>query len=177
MSAITNLGRVSIVPKGNYSAAVEYQRLDLVTDEGSSYIYINTTPSTGTALSNESYWMLVSSVGGQDLLDEAIAARDAAEAAADAAALSETQLEAGLGSPAGVYATVGELETDYPTGDTHIYVVTADNEWYYWSGSAWTGGGPYLTADGVVTNEVSDGAYSFNLESDDSLAILYKWEE
>lgn len=47
------------------------------------------------------------------------------------------------GSPAGVYATVTDLENAYSTGDTSIYLVTADGNWYYWNGTAWTAGGLY----------------------------------
>ncbi|MBA4294357.1 hypothetical protein C0431_15465 [bacterium] len=47
------------------------------------------------------------------------------------------------GSPKGVYATLSALQTAKPTGDSNIYVVTADGKWYYWNGSAWTAGGVY----------------------------------
>lgn len=47
------------------------------------------------------------------------------------------------GSPKGVYSTVSDLETAYPTGTTGIYVVSASGHWYYWNGTAWTDGGVY----------------------------------
>ena len=47
------------------------------------------------------------------------------------------------GSPKGAYETLAVLETAYPTGNTGIYVITTDGNWYYWSGSAWTSGGVY----------------------------------
>jgi hypothetical protein len=47
------------------------------------------------------------------------------------------------GSPKGTYATLAALQTAFPTGNTNIYLVTADGKWYYWSGSAWTAGGTY----------------------------------
>ena len=47
------------------------------------------------------------------------------------------------GSPKGTYATLTALETAFPTGNTNIYVVTADGNWYYWNGSAWGSGGIY----------------------------------
>ena len=57
------------------------------------------------------------------------------------------------GSPSGVYATAAALTAAHPTGDNHIYVVTADGNWYYWNGSAWTAGGEYLTTiDGVPSS-------------------------
>lgn len=56
----------------------------------------------------------------------------------------------GNGSPKGVYATLSDLESAYPTGTTGIYVVSADGHWYYWNteNEEWTDGGDYLsTAD------------------------------
>lgn len=47
------------------------------------------------------------------------------------------------GSPKGTYATLAALQTAFPTGNGNIYVVTANGNWYYWSGSAWTAGGVY----------------------------------
>lgn len=47
------------------------------------------------------------------------------------------------GSPKGTYATITDLQAAFPTGNTSIYLVTADGKWYYWNGSAWTAGGTY----------------------------------
>lgn len=49
----------------------------------------------------------------------------------------------GSATPKGAFATPGDLETAFPSGDDGIYVVTADGNWYYWDGSAWTVGGVY----------------------------------
>ncbi|HGH7181610.1 TPA: BppU family phage baseplate upper protein [Bacillus luti] len=60
------------------------------------------------------------------------------------------------GSPKGTYATLADLQTAKPTGDSNIYVVTADGKWYYWSGASWTAGGTYQStgiADGTVTKD------------------------
>jgi lysophospholipase L1-like esterase len=67
------------------------------------------------------------------------------------------------GSPKGVYATVVALEAAHPTGDTGVYLVTADGKWYYWNGSAWTDGGTYQStgiADGSITEEMFDAEIS-----------------
>lgn len=53
------------------------------------------------------------------------------------------------GSPKGAYASLTELQSAFPTGDTGIYIVSADGNWYYWNGSAWTVGGQYLTTQFV----------------------------
>lgn len=51
------------------------------------------------------------------------------------------------GSPKGVYATLSDLETAYPTGTTGIYVVSASGHWYYWNGNTWTDGGVYQASE------------------------------
>ena len=49
------------------------------------------------------------------------------------------------GSPRGVYATASDLESDDPDHD-YIYLVQADNKWYYWADNEWNAGGTYLSA-------------------------------
>ena len=51
------------------------------------------------------------------------------------------------GAPKGVYTTLALLQSAYPTGDTGAYLVTADGNWYYWSGTAWTSGGIYQASN------------------------------
>jgi lysophospholipase L1-like esterase len=62
----------------------------------------------------------------------------------------------GSATPKGAYATLAALQSAFPTGNTNIYVVTADGKWYYWNGTAWTAGGTYQStgiADGGVKPE------------------------
>jgi hypothetical protein len=63
MASRSNLGRIRPYPKGAYSAAVEYVYFDMVTNDGSTYLYINTTASTGTALSDTDYWQCLAQKG------------------------------------------------------------------------------------------------------------------
>ena len=94
-------------------------------------------------------------------LEQAVIVADTAALKADAMA---------SGSPKGVYATVALLQAAYPTGTTGAYLVTADGNWYYWSGSAWTVGGLYqagtlknykraLTAGDNLDTFLTEGAY------------------
>ena len=89
-------------------------------------------------------------------------------AIADTAALKADAMASG--SPKGVYATLALLQAAYPTGTTGAYLVTADGNWYYWSGSAWTVGGLYqagtlknykrqLTAGDNLDTFFAEGAY------------------
>ena len=55
----TTIGPFRPDPKGAYSALTEYSLLDWVTDSGNSYLYINETPSTGTALSTGTHWLCI----------------------------------------------------------------------------------------------------------------------
>lgn len=47
------------------------------------------------------------------------------------------------GSPKGVYPTLLELQTAFPTGTSGMYIVSGDGGWYYWNNSAWERGGTY----------------------------------
>lgn len=51
------------------------------------------------------------------------------------------------GSPKGTYATLSALQTAFPTGNSNIYLVTADGKWYYWNGTVWTAGGVYQSTE------------------------------
>ena len=51
------------------------------------------------------------------------------------------------GAPKGVYTTLALLQAAYPAGTTGAYLVTADGNWYYWSGTAWTSGGIYQASN------------------------------
>lgn len=69
----------------------------------------------------------------------------------------------GNASPKGTYATLTALQTAYPTGASGIYVVTADGNWYFWNGSAWTAGGIYQatqSSEFPATNLVKNGDFS-----------------
>ena len=59
--ATTNLGRVCIVPKGTWSNATAYTKLDVVTYQGSSYMAIQN--NTNKQPTNTSYWLLLAQKG------------------------------------------------------------------------------------------------------------------
>ena len=66
------------------------------------------------------------------------------------------------GSPKGVYATLALLQSAFPTGNTNVYVVSADGHWYYWNStsSAWMDGGVYqstqIAEEGILLKNLSD---------------------
>lgn len=57
------------------------------------------------------------------------------------------------GNPSGVYATLEALKAAFPNGNSNIYVVSSDGNWYYWSGSAWSSGGKYQET-GIAENSI-----------------------
>ena len=70
----------------------------------------------------------------------------------------------GSGKPSGAFPNVGDLERAYPNGDGgNIYVVSEDNHWYYWNGSAWIAGGLYnatVSDEFPATNLIVNGNFS-----------------
>ena len=60
---MVDLGKVAMIPKGNYSELVPYKPLDIITYQGSSYLVlkecIGQTPTEGE------YYMLLSKKGDQ----------------------------------------------------------------------------------------------------------------
>lgn len=54
MSSTSDLGKVSIVPKGEYSSIVQYERLDIVGSNGSAFIALKN--SIGHPVSDPIYW-------------------------------------------------------------------------------------------------------------------------
>lgn len=75
--AETNLGRVAIVPQGNYSASVRYYYLDLVFSDGNTYVAIS-DPPIGTSPTNATYWQLVATGGSPKGVYATLAALQAA---------------------------------------------------------------------------------------------------
>jgi len=66
------------------------------------------------------------------------------------------------GDPKGVYDTLADLESAYPTGTTGIYLVLADGHWYYWDSTneEWTDGGEYLSSGiSAATNTQMDNMF------------------
>ena len=61
--ATTNLGRVGYAWKGTYKQSQTYRKYDNVLYNGSSYIYIYDTPSSGKIPTNNTYWNCIAHAG------------------------------------------------------------------------------------------------------------------
>ncbi len=56
---IFNLGKLRFTYKGTYSGATEYQLNDVVKSNNNLYVYINVAATTGTVVTNTSYWSVM----------------------------------------------------------------------------------------------------------------------
>ncbi len=67
------------------------------------------------------------------------------------------------------------LDTALPTGDTGIYLVTADGHWYYWNGSAWTTDCSYSIYDNVhgslIYNDLTQNM--FTITCDERIVVVF----
>lgn len=62
MATITqDLGKVAYLSKGTYNSATQYEKNDVVTYEGSSYVSLQATK--GNAPTNTTYWQLIAEKG------------------------------------------------------------------------------------------------------------------
>lgn len=74
----------------------------------------------------------------------------------------------GNASPKNVFPTLTALQNAFPSGDSGIYVVSADGKWYYWNETIWSAGGQYQStgiADNSITPVKLDRVYVENTES------------
>lgn len=70
------------------------------------------------------------------------------------------------GSPAGVYETLSDLETDDPNHDK-IYLVSANGKWYYYntSQSSWVEGGVYQASSFPEVTDIRDAYYNYTYDT------------
>lgn len=69
------------------------------------------------------------------------------------------------GAPKGTYATLTDLQTAYPTGDTGNYIVAADGHIYNWNGSAWTDTGILYQSAGYANGSIRHEKLVENIKS------------
>lgn len=50
-------------------------------------------------------------------------------------------------SPKGVYATLSDLQTAFPSGNQNVYLVSSNANWYFYNGTQWTSGGVFQAAE------------------------------
>lgn len=62
MAVLTNIGKVVVTPKGSWRSTSSYAFLDVVTNNGSSYVAKQNIPA-GADLDNDNYWQLIAGRG------------------------------------------------------------------------------------------------------------------
>ena len=124
METSTNLGRVSLVPKGEYDPAAQYERLDLVRYHGAGYLVLRpvqgVTPADGT-----NYMLLVErgAAGPQGVQG-------------DTGPQGEKGNDGTSFTVKGRFDTLEDLAAAHPTGtagDAYAVGTEADNTVYLWS--------------------------------------------
>lgn len=147
----TNLGRVALVPCGKYDNSTEYKRLDIVENNGSSYIFLK--DSIGVApVGDNIVTMLIAGKGGKgdaftfdDFTPEQLAV-----------------LKGDKGDPgasfrvAGEYETLEALQTAVPDGsavDGFMAVGTkSPYDYYAWVNGGWVSQGQIAGGSGNIVN-------------------------
>ena len=140
---IINLGIVGIKNMGSYNSETIYEKLNVVTYEGSSYCA--TKNSRGVVPTNTEYWQLYARKG--DTGDTG-----------PRGATGNPGPRGATGNPGSsplVASSVSEM-----SDTTRIYVNTTDGHWYYYDGTNWVDGGVYqstgISPDDPIIKNLDD---------------------
>ena len=159
------LGIVGMSPKGEYNSQTRYEKLNVVSYNGSSYCAKMTTQ--GNLPTNTDYWDLIAEKGGTgpqgpkpvkgtDYFTE------------DDITSIENDLKPTITSDVRdeVTSQLSSLTSATPLGassmsdmtdTTRIYVLTTDGHWYWYDGTSWVDGGVYqATEDSDTLTELQE---------------------
>lgn len=159
---ITNvLGTVAIKHCGEYDATMHYEKLNVVTYNGSSYCAKDST--IGNLPTNTTYWDLMAEKGdqgdtgqdgytpvkGTDYYTQADKEDLETNLATDVTnEVSEQLSDLTSATPLAASSTSDMTDT------TRVYVNTTDGHWYWYNGTAWTDGGIYQSTSDHADVEV-----------------------
>lgn len=123
---IIELGIVGMDFKGEYNSATRYEKLNVVSYNGSSYCAKGDT--VGNLPTNTDYWDLLVEKGSKG----------------DTGATGDTGPRGPQGIPGEPSGTpLAAASTAEMTDTTRVYVNTTDGKWYYYDGDSWEIGGTY----------------------------------
>lgn len=148
MAETINLGIVGIKNMGEYNSETEYEKLNVVTYQGSTYCALRDT--VNNLPTNTNYWQLYAEKGEKG--DTGLKGDT-----------GDVGPKGQPGDPGGrplVASSVSEM-----TDTTSVYVNTTDGYWYYYDGTSWVQGGIYQStgiADGSITPSLTS---FYNLNS------------
>lgn len=175
---ITNvLGIVGMENKGAYDANAYYEKLNVVSYQGSSYCALNSVHNV--LPTDTTKWQLIAEKG--DKGDTGAAGYTPVKGtdyytASDKAAL-ETDLSHDVTNE--VSSQLSTLTSATPlvatstagmTDTTRIYVNTTDGHWYWYDGTDWQDGGTYQST-GISDNSID--IYNLNSELQDNFIIEF----
>lgn len=151
------LGRVLIVMKGEYNNTEEYEKLDVVTYDGSSYIAKKDT--VGNLPTNTEFWDLLAKKGD----DNAISDEDLEKVKNEVTEAIKPDVQEGIKEDLDKLINISPLvasSIDEMTDTTRVYVNTTDGNWYYYDGANWEIGGIYQ-ATKIQDNSVNQKMLNF----------------
>ena len=155
MAQILDLGKIRFQFMGEWSSATEYQFNDVVSYKGTAYAYISTAKTTGTVVSNNSFWSLMT--GGFDFTG--VYASDTTYGKG-----SVVRYNGSLYFHSGATASVNILPSDTSTWTALLYQDSASNKVFYVAphgtdavGNGTTLSQPFLSIK-YATTQVGTGA-------------------
>lgn len=164
---ITNvLGVVGMKTRGEYDSETTYEKLNVVTYEGSSYCA--KTDTQGNLPTNETYWDLIAEKG--DKGDIPVKGVDYYTTADKNELINELEVTLNEDVTDEVTEQLADLTSATPIvvssisdmiDESKIYVLSTSGHWYWYNGEEWTDGGVYQ-ATAIDDNSV----YLKNLSTD-----------
>lgn len=169
MAETINLGIVGIKNMGEYNSQTAYEKLNVVTYEGSTYCALKDT--VGNLPTNTDYWQLYAQKGGKGDTGDTGPQGPTPVKGVDYYTDSDKQeIEEDLADDiaAEVSSSLGNLTTATPlvassvsemTDTTRVYVNSTDGHWYWYDGEDWQDGGIYQATVAIydTTLTVKDG--------------------
>lgn len=130
MAETIDLGIVGIKNCGEYNAETHYEKLNVVTYQGSSYCALQDT--IGNLPTDTDYWQLYAAKGDTG----------ATGATGATGPIGPTGPK---GDPSGAPLVASSVSEMIDT--TRVYVNTTDGKWYYYNGATWQIGGTYQATE------------------------------
>ncbi len=178
MAETIDLGIVGIKNMGEYDSQTNYEKLNVVTYQGSSYCALRNT--TGNLPTDTDYWQLYAekgSVGSEGPQGpqgpkpvkgvDYYTAEDIAELESTLSDDVTSVVTEQLGSLTSATPLVAS-STAGMTDTTRIYVNTTDGHWYWYDGDSWEDGGVYQAT------EIDDNSIDFRKLDSELNSLFYK---
>lgn len=153
MAETINLGIVGIKNMGDYASQTKYEKLNVVTYQGSSYCALKET--TGNLPTDTEYWQLYAEKGDTG-------------PQGPKGDIGNTGPRGATGNPGGTPIVVDSISDMLDT--TKIYLLTTDGHWYYYDENSWIDGGVYQASQ--IPNDSID-IYNLNSELQNNFIVEF----